>query len=146
MLRTILDRLAPKAQSTCASAALLLLRVVAGSAFVLHGWMLIQHPFSWMGPQAPIPGFFQALAAIAEFGGGLAWIVGLLTPVATLGIGFTMIVAVLTHIVMMKDPFVNTTGGSSYELALIYLCVSVVILVFGAGKYSIDKLILGARK
>jgi len=47
----------------------------------------------WMGPEAPIPAFLQALAALAEFGGGMALIVGLLTRLASLGIATNMIVA-----------------------------------------------------
>ncbi|PWB78822.1 MAG: DoxX family protein, partial [Holophagae bacterium] len=72
--------------------ALLLVRVVAGFAFMLHGWGKIQNAFGWMGPDAFAPGIFQALAALSEFGGGLAWILGLLTPLASLGIACTMAV------------------------------------------------------
>lgn len=132
-------------KSTCASSTLLVLRLIAGTAFILHGWGKIQNPFAWMGPQAPVPGFFQLLAAIAEFGGGIAWVFGLLTPIASLGIGFTMAVAVLTHLAVMKDPFVSQTGGSSYELALVYLGVSLVFLAFGPGKYSLDSKVFGER-
>ena len=47
-------------------------RLVAGTAFVLHGWPKIQNPTGWMGPDAPVPGALQAAAAVAEFGGGVA--------------------------------------------------------------------------
>jgi putative oxidoreductase len=40
------------------STGLFLLRVVAGLAFILHGWGKIQNPFGWMGPDANIPGIF----------------------------------------------------------------------------------------
>jgi len=60
------------------SAGLLLLRVVMGIAFLFHGWPKIQNPLGWMGPESPVPAIFQALAALAEFGGGMALIVGLL--------------------------------------------------------------------
>ena len=56
-----------------ASLGLLLLRLVAGLAFILHGWPKIQKPFSWMGPDSAMPGLLQALAAFSEVGGGLAW-------------------------------------------------------------------------
>src|SRR6185312_3468650 len=93
----------------CASAALLLLRLIAGVAFVFHGWGKMQAPMSWMGPDAPIPGFLQLLAAIAEFGGGIAWILGLLTPLASLGITITMLVATYMMMIVMKAPFVSLT-------------------------------------
>ena len=68
------------------SVGLLLLRLVMGVAFVLHGWGKIQNPMGWMGPEATMPAVLQALAAISEFGGGLALIAGLLTRSASLGI------------------------------------------------------------
>jgi hypothetical protein len=73
-----------------ADVALLLTRVVAGVAFMMHGWPKIQNPLGWMGPEGFAPGSLQALAAISEFGGGLAWVLGLLTPLASLGIACTM--------------------------------------------------------
>ncbi len=127
-----------------ANGALLLLRLVAGLAFAIHGWPKIQNPFGWMGPEGFAPGIFQALAALSEFGGGIAWIVGLLTPLAALGIGCTMIVAVCMHAFMQGDPFVSA-GGSSYELAAIYLSISVLLLAAGPGRFSADRQFFGPR-
>ena len=127
-----------------ADLSLLLLRFVAGIAFMLHGWGKIQNPFGWMGPDAPVPGIFQALAALSEFGGGLAWIIGLLTPLASLGIAITMAVAFSMHAFINGDPFVST-GGPSYELAALYFCIAVLLIAFGPGRFSIDKTIFGPR-
>jgi putative oxidoreductase len=140
--------LQPVPQSTLASVALFLIRVVAGAAFAFHGWGKIQTPFGWNPPESPIsiPVYFQFLAAISEFGGGIGWILGLLTPIASLGIGCTMAVAVYFHSMVLKDPFVNMTGGSSYELALVFLAIALVIFVLGPGKLSLDKKIFGERK
>lgn len=131
----------PSNQSTAISAGLLILRVVAGLAFIYHGWGKIQNPMAWMGPDAPVPGFLQLLAAVSEFGGGIAWILGLLTRLASIGMMFTMIVAVLMHAVMLKDPFVNMTmaPAPSYELAAVYLAISILLITIGAGKFSLDK-------
>lgn len=137
--------LQPPVQNNCASGALLLIRVVAGIAFILHGWGKMQDPMGWMGPEAAVPGIFQFLAAFAEFGGGIAWILGLLVPLASLGIGATMAVATLTHALVMKDPFVNMSGGSSFEPALTYFCVAMVLLFVGPGKFSADAKIFGQR-
>jgi putative oxidoreductase len=57
-----------------------------------------------------------------------------------------MAVAVYLHSMVMKDPFVNMTGGSSYEPALVFLGIALVILVLGPGKFSLDKKIFGERK
>lgn len=129
-----------------AQLALLLLRVVAGVAFMMHGWGKIQNPFGWMGPGAFAPAPFQALAALAEFGGGLAWVLGLLTPVASLGILCTMTVAVTLHAVMNGDPFVSMTGGPAYELAAVYFAIALLFLAFGPGALSVDRLLFGTRR
>ncbi len=136
----------PSSISNKGSIALLILRVVVGLAFMLHGWGKIQTPFSWMGPDAPVPGFLQFLAALSEFGGGLAWILGVITPLASLGIAITMLVATSMHMFVMKDPFVATGPGmGSYEPALSYLCVALVLMLVGPGKYSLDAKIFGQK-
>jgi putative oxidoreductase len=122
---------------------LLVLRLVMGAAFALHGWPKVQNPFAWMGPQASVPGFLQGLAALAEFGGGLALVVGLLTPLASFGIACTMIVAVgLVH-VPNGHPFVGKPGGPSFELAAVYLAAAVAFLLVGPGEFSLDALLFG---
>jgi putative oxidoreductase len=127
------------------SLGLLVLRLVAGLAFMFHGWGKIQHPFSWMGPDADIPGFFQGLAALAEFGGGLAWLAGLLMPLASLGILCTMAVAVHFHAIVRGDPFVAQGPGGAYEPALLYLCIAVMFLLTGPGRFSLDRAFFGER-
>jgi hypothetical protein len=57
-----MPRLFPPFVGGSGAVGLLVLRLVAGSAMMLHGWPKIQHAFSWMGPQAPVPGAAQALA------------------------------------------------------------------------------------
>lgn len=142
-MKRLMGLLRPRRLSTPASAGLLALRLVAGLAFVLHGYGKIQNPFGWMGPDASIPGVFQALAAVSEFGGGLAWMAGLLTPPASFGLACTMTVAVYMHAVVMHDPFVAAGPGGSYEPAAIYLCVAILLLLAGPGRLSADRFIFG---
>ncbi len=128
---------------TKGSIGLLLLRLVAGSAMIVHGYSKIQEPFSWMGADSGIPSIFQALAAISEFGGGIAWVLGLLTPLASLGLVSTMAVAVQFH--MSKgDPFVGREG--SFEPALGYLAIALTLLLVGPGRFSLDALIFGRKQ
>lgn len=131
--------------STFGDIALLLIRIVVGLAFMLHGWGKIQNPFGWMGPEGFAPGIFQALAAISEFGGGLAWILGLLTPLASFGIACTMAVAFSTHAFMRGDPFVSTSGPS-YELAAVYFCIALLLIAMGPGRLSLDRVVFGEGK
>lgn len=133
-------------QTNAASAGLLLVRLVVGCAFILHGWGKIQNPMEWMGPEAPVPGILQMLAAISEFGGGIALILGLLMPLAMFGLAITMAVATFMHAVMMKDPFVPTgPGQTSYELALVFFTIMVMFMTVGPGKFSLDAKIFGVK-
>lgn len=123
------------------SVGLLLLRLVVGAAFVLHGWPKIQNAWGWMGPESPVPGFLLALAALAEFGGGLALILGLLTRLASLGIAAVMVVALGMVHLPQGDPFVSSTGKASYELAAVYLACAILFLILGPGRFSLDALL-----
>lgn len=131
--------------TTTSDLTLLIIRVVGGAAFMLHGWGKIQNPFTWMGPDSFAPGMFQALAALSEFGGGLAWILGLLTPLASLGVASTMVGATWFHAINRGDPFVSKGGESSYELAAIYLCIALVFVALGPGRFSLDRALFGRR-
>jgi putative oxidoreductase len=126
----------------CVDVVLLLLRVVTGIAFILHGWGKIQAPMSWM-PGDSVPGIFQALAAISEFGGGIALIIGLVTPLASFGLFCTMIVAAIFHAVILGHPFVGQNG--SWELATVYAVISLLFIVAGPGRFSLDKVIFGTK-
>ena len=125
------------------SAGVFVLRLVMGAAFLLHGWGKIQNPLGWMGTAAHVPAVLQALAALAEFGGGMALIAGLLTRLAALGIMSNMVVALAMVHLPHGDPFVSPTGGRSYELAAIYLACAVLFFILGPGRFSLDALAFG---
>src|ERR671915_1392369 len=132
-------KLYPNFISGRGAAALLLVRLVMGVAFILHGWPKIQNPMGWMNAMGGqgVPSFLQALAAFAEFGGGIALVLGLLTPIAAFGIVCQMLGALLLVHLPQGHPFVSQ-GGPSYELALIYLVMSIMLIVLGPGKWSLD--------
>ena len=142
MIRTLFQ---PPDLSARVSAGLLALRLFAGYAFMVHGFGKIQNPFGWMGPNASYPGVLQALAALAEFGGGLAWMLGLLTPLASFGLACTMAVAVWLHAVTMKQSFIARDANGSAEPAAVYFCVAVLLLLAGPGRYSLDRLLFRPR-
>ena len=123
---------------------LLFLRVFAGLAMAYHGLPKIKAPFTWMG-DAPVPGVLQALAALSEFGGGLALAFGFLTPLACLGIMSTMFVA--TWKTMQGGaPLIGAGSGPSAELSAFHFVASLTVLLTGPGVVSLDALIFGKNK
>src|SRR5262249_5781955 len=104
-----------------------------------------QSPFGWMGPDTSVPGILQFLAVFSEVGGGLALIIGLLTPIAALGISYTMLYAIFGVHIRHGDSFV-AVGKSSYESAAGYLAVALLLFFAGPGKLSLDALLFGRDK
>lgn len=125
---------------------LLVVRFVFGLGLMLHGLPKTQSPFGWMGPDAPVPGILQFLAVFSEVGGGLALIIGLLTPIAAFGIICTMLFAIFGVHLRNGDSFVSHGGTGSYESAAGYFSAALLILLAGPGKLSLDALLFGRHK
>lgn len=135
----MMERIFPPWQTGLRAAALLILRVVTGAAFIFHGWPKIQNPLHWLDRMPnPPPAALQALAAVAEFGGGIALVLGFLTPLAALGIAANMVVALGMVHIPHGDPFVGTPGKPSAEPAADYLAIALVLLLLGPGVLSLD--------
>jgi putative oxidoreductase len=126
------------------SLGLLVLRLVAGTAFILHGWPKIQQPTSWMGDGAPA--ILQLAAALAEFGGGIALILGFLTSLATAFIAVDMLFALFLVHFPKHQPFVGGGPGGSFETPLLYFAVMVALFATGPGRYSLDAALFGRHQ
>lgn len=125
----------------------LLLRIPIGIIFMAHG---AQKLFGWYGGgglqgtgqfMASLglePGVLMAfLAGSAEFFGGLALVLGLLTRPAAVLTAFTMLVAIVT---VHLDHGLFMPNG--YEFGLSLLAASVALVALGGGRYSLDSLIV----
>src|SRR5699024_6159193 len=91
--------------------------------------------FASMGIKGGVPMAF--LAGLSEFGGGVLFLLGLLTPLASLLIVIPMLVAVFK--VHLSNGFFSDKGG--YEYPLSHIGVAVGIALIGPGKWAIDALI-----
>ena len=121
---------------------LTILRVTAGTIFAAHGAQKlfvfgfdgVAGGFAQMG--VPLAGVVGPAIALLEFFGGLALIAGLLTRLVSLGLGATMIGAmVLVH---LKAGFFMPNG---YEFVLTLFGIAMTLVATGAGNFSLDALI-----
>jgi putative oxidoreductase len=124
--------------------ALLILRLVLGGVFVAHG---AQKLFGSVGGHGlkGTAGFFEQiglkpghtmalLAGLAEFGGGLLVLLGLLTPLGAFAIIAVMAMAIVK--VHVPNGFFNESGG--YEFNLVLIAVAVALVLAGSGAYGLD--------
>lgn len=120
--------------------AYLLLRIVTGLVFFVHGYTKVfttgigNVAGFFNGVGIPFPTLCAPLVAYGELLGGIALILGV----------FTHWIAKLNVIIMLGAIFfVHLAKGynileGGYEYALLILVVNIVIATTGAGKYSVD--------
>src|SRR5579871_4904953 len=135
--------------STRHGITLTILRVMLGIVFFPHGAQKMLGWFGGAGFSATmnsfvgqhIPEVFAFLAIAAEFFGSIGLIVGLLTRVAAFGIAVNMVVAV-AKVHWANGFFMNWTGrqrGEGFEFHLLVLTIATVIMMRGAGSFSLDR-------
>ena len=121
--------------------AMLLMRIWLGIAMVIHGYKsviggemagFIEYIESF---GMPAPEIMAWLAKGSEFVGGIFLIFGLFSKVSALFIFITMLVATL---LVHKGILIGSPG----ELTWCYLLISLTIMIQGAGKISLDYLIV----
>ena len=91
-----------------------------------------------------IPAAFALLAIIAEFFGSLGLITGLLSRVAAFGISCVMLVAIVA-VHLGNGFFMNWLGnqkGEGFEYHLLALGLALIVMVRGAGAYSVDGVLI----
>ena len=123
--------------------ALLAVRLFVGFAMLSHGFPKLQmlleggdikfFDFLGLGPKISL-----GLTVFAEFVCSIFLILGLFTRIAVGFLTFTMFVA--GFVVHGSDSF------DKRELSLLYLAVYVLILVLGAGRFSVDGMIEKRRR
>ncbi len=132
--------------------SIIFLRLGLGVVFFAHG---SQKLFGWFGGYGfsgtmnfftgslGIPALFAFLAIMAEFFGALGLLFGLLTRLAAFGIATVMVVAVLM-VHLQYGFFMNWSGklqGEGIEYHLLVLTISIVLMINGGGRWSLDRLI-----
>jgi putative oxidoreductase len=120
-----------------------ILRVVVGFVFLVYGYNKLQDPagFEQMltGLAFPAPAILSWFVTLLEVIGGAALIVGLLVRPIALLFAIEMIVSSVTAKLELG---VAPQGASGIELDLALLAASVVLLILGAGRLSVDQDVL----
>lgn len=117
---------------------LLILRLTSGGLMAyVHGLGKVKDPSGVIAGAGklgfPVPTVFGWAAALSEFAGGILIAIGLLTRPSALFLGFTMAVAAFMR--HAADPLAKK------ELALLYLGFCVLLVLTGAGRFSVDALL-----
>ncbi|MDO7906439.1 DoxX family protein [Paenibacillus sp. JX-17] len=115
---------------------ILIVRVIAGLLFALHGWQKFQGGIgntSGFFESIGLPGILAPVVAIIELAGGIALILGLGTRIAGLALAVIMAGVLLTA--KSGAPIV---GGMEYELLL--LAAAVQLLLTGSSLLALDSL------
>lgn len=120
---------------------LTLLRVTTGVVMAAHGWQKVETFSQWQQQVTelglPAPEIAARLAVVGELGGGIALILGLLTPVAGLLILGVMGTAIAT--VHAGNGLFAANGG--WELPLVLGVIAIFFVAHGGGPISVDALV-----
>jgi len=132
-----------KTLSSDAGIGALALRVPVGVVLASHGAQKLFGGFGgyglegtgqWMASIGFEPGYLMALlAGSAEFFGGIALVLGLLTRPAAIVVAFAMLMAMTVH--LGNGMFLSNNG---YEYALTLLAVTTALAFMGGGSVSVD--------
>ena len=123
-----------------APVTVLYMRLIAGIAFMVHGWPKIMSPMGAVGMVEGLgfhPGWFWSpLLAGTEFFGGLLLALGLLTRPAAFAVSIVLCVTTYFHWVVQAEGF----GGA--EKSLLWLAITLYFLAHGGGRLSLDRAIV----
>ena len=127
--------------------ATLVLRVGIGTIFVAHGlqkalglwggpgWEGFKGFVAYLGPRPTL--FWASISLVAELGGGLALIAGLLVPLAAAGlVAQSIVLFVKVH---WPNGFWTPNGGIEFPLA--FLVGAFAIQLLGPGSWALDSLL-----
>lgn len=117
----------------------LVLRVVTGLIFALHGWQKLEMGVPGVtgfltGLGFPIPGILAVVLIAAELIGGVLLILGAFTHWTAKILAVVAIVALFS--VHFANGFFISSGG--YEYILLLLAASISIMITGPGKWALD--------
>lgn len=124
---------------------LLIVRIVLGVVLIARGWTRwqgtgVDFQISYLGRTDTPFAVWAVWGSIAlELVGGLFLIVGALTPLVA-AVVVVQQVLIIAWTKWFKGLALNGPLGDGWEYSLVTACLAAVLLVFGAGAVSIDRL------
>lgn len=137
----------------------LLMRLVMGYGFILHGWVKVSRGparFEVLLTQlgVPLPQLMSWVVPFVEILGGIAVLAGAFTAIAAVPLIATMLTAMFSVHLRHGFSSVNTIGLTAdgpvfgppgYEINLVYIAGLLSLALGGAGAFSIDSLMAHRR-
>jgi putative oxidoreductase len=123
----------------------LLVRLFLGISLILHGYPKVKGGWrqsgKWMNSMG-IPAITAVFATIIEFFGGILLVVGLIVPVVAAFAALQFAAIIVVKASKMKASYIpKEQGKPGTEIDWLYLVLSLVLIVLGAGALSIDSLL-----
>ena len=132
--------------------ALLIVRLALALVFVVYGAQKLFGSFKGPGLDGTSDfmrsidlrpgGFFAVLGGIIEFGGAIALVLGFATRIAGLALVGDMVMAIIK---VTSDYGIHQPTGTGdthgYELNVALGALALVVVLLGAGRYSVDALL-----
>jgi putative oxidoreductase len=120
-------------------AAALVGRLVLGAILLAHGWSKVVprgslYNFAHFVAHLGLPYWLGYVAAFTEFFGGIALILGLLTPLVSIAVAIEMFVAILK--VHVRH---GLTGPQGFEFPLSLLALALFLIADGPGYMALDR-------
>ncbi len=101
-------------------------------------WQNINSIAEWFGEMGiPLPTLNAYMAASTEMAGVVLLTLGLASRIISIPLIFVMIVAIVT--VHLGNGF--EAGNNGYEIPIYYILLLLIVLIYGAGKLSLDNII-----
>ena len=120
---------------------LLAIRLILAYGFynpAIMKWQNISSIKDWFATMGiPLPGLNAYLAASTEMAGVLLLTLGLASRIISIPLIVVMIVAIVT--VHLGNGF--EAGNNGFEIPVYYILLLLVVLIYGAGKISVDSII-----
>ncbi len=122
----------------------LVLRVAVGASLMVHGYPKLsgdgkKGAVDFMKSQG-VPGTTAVLSGLLEFFGGSFLVLGLVVPVVSFFFILQFGSIILLKGRKMKMKYI-APGKPNYEIDVTYLLLCLVLLVVGAGAFSLDGLV-----